>query len=274
MSKTFTLMRARQRDRRHLLRGAVAAAGAAMLAGCDRLSQQRGLRRHAEERAAPEPRRARSRRAAPGDGAGVQPADVAPTFRSNGTLSPGDADYVALRNGGFADYKLERRRPGREAGRVHARRAARDAGAHPDHAPRLRRGLELHRQVEGRAAEPHPRAGRAASRRRSSSSSAASTRWTGRRSTAATRATTRASTSTTRYHVQTILAYELNDKALPVSNGAPLRCRVERQLGYKQAKYVRAIELVDELRQDPRRQGRLLGRRRLRVVRRHLRPRA
>ena len=47
------------------------------------------------------------------------------------------------------------------------------------------------------------------------------------------------------HHVQTILAYELNDKALPVSNGAPLRCRVERQLGYKQAKYVRAIELVE-----------------------------
>ena len=38
MSKTYTLMRAKQRDRRHLLRGAVAAAGAAMLTGCDRLS--------------------------------------------------------------------------------------------------------------------------------------------------------------------------------------------------------------------------------------------
>src|SRR4029078_1696397 len=47
------------------------------------------------------------------------------------------------------------------------------------------------------------------------------------------------------HHVQTILAYELNDKPLPVSNGAPLRCRVERQLGYKQAKYIRAIELVE-----------------------------
>ena len=30
-------------------------------------------------------------------------------------------------------------------------------------------------------------------------------------------------------------------------NGAPIRCRVERQLGYKQAKYVRAIELVESL---------------------------
>ncbi|TPW26367.1 molybdopterin-binding protein [Pararhizobium mangrovi] len=45
-------------------------------------------------------------------------------------------------------------------------------------------------------------------------------------------------------HPQTILAYGLNDKTLPVSNGAPLRVRVERQLGYKMAKYIRSIELV------------------------------
>lgn len=46
------------------------------------------------------------------------------------------------------------------------------------------------------------------------------------------------------YHPQTILAYGLNGKALPVANGAPLRLRVERQLGYKMNKYIRAIELV------------------------------
>lgn len=46
-------------------------------------------------------------------------------------------------------------------------------------------------------------------------------------------------------HPQTILAHGLNDKALPVANGAPLRVRVERQLGYKMAKYIRSIELVD-----------------------------
>jgi DMSO/TMAO reductase YedYZ molybdopterin-dependent catalytic subunit len=45
-------------------------------------------------------------------------------------------------------------------------------------------------------------------------------------------------------HPQTILAYGLNGQTLPVSNGAPLRLRVERQLGYKMAKYIRAIELV------------------------------
>lgn len=47
------------------------------------------------------------------------------------------------------------------------------------------------------------------------------------------------------YHPQTILAYGLNDAALPVANGAPLRLRVERQLGYKMAKYVHTIELAD-----------------------------
>ena len=47
------------------------------------------------------------------------------------------------------------------------------------------------------------------------------------------------------YHAQTILAYELNDQPLPVGNGAPLRLRVERQLGYKQAKYIMRIELVE-----------------------------
>lgn len=44
------------------------------------------------------------------------------------------------------------------------------------------------------------------------------------------------------FHPQTILAHRLNGRALPVMNGAPLRLRVERQLGYKQAKYVMRIE--------------------------------
>lgn len=47
------------------------------------------------------------------------------------------------------------------------------------------------------------------------------------------------------YHPQTILAYGLNGKPLPVENGAPLRARVERQLGYKMPKYIHGIELVD-----------------------------
>ncbi len=49
------------------------------------------------------------------------------------------------------------------------------------------------------------------------------------------------------YHPQTILAYDLNGKPLDVPHGAPLRLRFERQLGYKQAKYVERIELVESL---------------------------
>jgi DMSO/TMAO reductase YedYZ molybdopterin-dependent catalytic subunit len=48
-------------------------------------------------------------------------------------------------------------------------------------------------------------------------------------------------------HAQTILAYEINDRVLPVEHGAPLRLRVERQLGYKMAKYVMRIELVSSV---------------------------
>ena len=44
-------------------------------------------------------------------------------------------------------------------------------------------------------------------------------------------------------HPQTILAYSMNGADLPVGHGAPLRLRVERQLGYKNTKYIRSIEL-------------------------------
>jgi DMSO/TMAO reductase YedYZ molybdopterin-dependent catalytic subunit len=47
------------------------------------------------------------------------------------------------------------------------------------------------------------------------------------------------------FHPQTILAYEMNDRALPIPHGAPLRLRVERQLGYKMAKYVMRVEAVE-----------------------------
>ena len=49
------------------------------------------------------------------------------------------------------------------------------------------------------------------------------------------------------FHPQTILAYGMNGDALPVAHGAPLRLRVERQIGYKNAKYVARIEAVDRL---------------------------
>lgn len=47
-------------------------------------------------------------------------------------------------------------------------------------------------------------------------------------------------------HPQTILAYEMNGKPLEVPYGAPLRVRVERQLGYKMTKYIKRIELMSD----------------------------
>jgi len=51
------------------------------------------------------------------------------------------------------------------------------------------------------------------------------------------------------FHPQTIVAHQLNGTPLPVKNGAPLRMRIERQLGYKHAKYLTGIEAVASL--DP-----------------------
>ena len=48
-------------------------------------------------------------------------------------------------------------------------------------------------------------------------------------------------------HPQTILAWGMNGQPLAVPHGAPIRVRIERQLGYKQAKFVMRVEAVDSL---------------------------
>lgn len=48
-------------------------------------------------------------------------------------------------------------------------------------------------------------------------------------------------------HPQTILAYGMNGADLPVRHGAPVRLRVERQLGWKSVKFVSRVQLVDRL---------------------------
>ncbi|AIT80013.1 MULTISPECIES: molybdopterin-dependent oxidoreductase [Novosphingobium] len=44
------------------------------------------------------------------------------------------------------------------------------------------------------------------------------------------------------FHPQTILAWQMNGRPLEQQHGAPLRLRVEKQLGYKHAKFVTRIE--------------------------------
>jgi DMSO/TMAO reductase YedYZ molybdopterin-dependent catalytic subunit len=242
--KTTTLMRARDRDRRHLLRGAVAAAGSALLTGCDRLSgndsfvevlkSAQYVSRAAQKVLAPRPALAQE----------FAQSDVAPVFRSNGTLDPQDADYQALRGAGFASYRLT-------VGGLVEKPA--DYTLDQLRALPARTQITRHDCVEGwscigkwkgvplklllEQVKPLPQAKFVLFRCFDSMDGPT------------------LDGSDSRYyesidlddanHAQTILAYDLNDRPLPVSNGAPLRCRVERQLGYKQAKYVRGIELIE-----------------------------
>ena len=244
MKQPFTLMASRRRDRRRLLRGALAAAATGALTGCDRLSNNASFvevlksAEHLSEAAHKlvAPRSAMAQE--------FEPKDVIQVFRSNGTLNPADADYQALRQGGFADYRLT------IGGLVE--RPAEYSLAQLRALP-ARTQITRHDCVEGwscigkwkgvplaallEQARPTAQARYVVFRCFDSMSGPS------------------LDGSDSRYyesidfddahHAQTILAYDLNDQALPVSNGAPLRLRVERQLGYKHAKYVRAIELVE-----------------------------
>ena len=48
-------------------------------------------------------------------------------------------------------------------------------------------------------------------------------------------------------HPLTLLAYEMNSKPLTEIHGAPLRLRVENQLGFKMVKWIQAIEFVESM---------------------------
>jgi len=48
------------------------------------------------------------------------------------------------------------------------------------------------------------------------------------------------------FHPQTILAYGMNGRNLPIPHGAPVRLRVETQIGYKSMKYLQRIVVTDE----------------------------
>jgi DMSO/TMAO reductase YedYZ molybdopterin-dependent catalytic subunit len=48
------------------------------------------------------------------------------------------------------------------------------------------------------------------------------------------------------FHPQTLLAYGMNGRDLPVPHGAPVRLRVETQLGYKSMKYLERIVVRED----------------------------
>ncbi len=225
-------------ERRRFLVRTLAAGSALVLTGCERLSRSRwfpDLLAQAE-RLTHAAQRLVVRRAALAQE--FTEADISPRFRSNGTAEPRSRAYQALADGGFADYRLEVR------GLVDKPLSLTLAEVR---ALPSRTQITRHDCVEGwsaigkwkgarlaallELARPRPEA-RYVVLRCADPMDARGTLYY------------ESIDLDDAYHEQTLLAYELNGAALPVANGAPLRLRVERQLGYKMAKYVMALELV------------------------------
>jgi DMSO/TMAO reductase YedYZ molybdopterin-dependent catalytic subunit len=229
----------RRLDRRRFLGGLAAGSASLLLGGCDRLSQSPSFTRVLD---VAEALTKAVQRAITGRGAMAaefSEAEISPAFRSNGTQNPEDADYQALARNGFADWRL-------------------DVGGLVERPMRLslaelrllpsRTQITRHDCVEGWSCIG---------------------KWKGARLSAlldqvGVRPEARyvmffcadpmdllgtkyyeSADLDDAYHEQTILAYEMNDRPLDIPYGAPLRLRNERQLGYKMAKYIMRIELVD-----------------------------
>ena len=225
-------------SRRGFLRGVVNSVCAALLTGCDALSRTQwfpqilGTGEHLN-RSAQGLITSRKSMAQEFD-----EADLSPEFRSNGTAYPDNPEYHALTQTHFADWTL------RVDGLVSR---PSDFSLERLRAMRSRTQITRHDCVEGWSAigkwtgvplgevlalvQPQPRA-------RYVVFYCADLMDDGGRY-------YESIDMEDAYHPQTMLAYALNDKPLPIANGAPLRVRIERQLGYKMAKYIMRIELVD-----------------------------
>ena len=168
-------------------------------------------------------------------------ADLSPFFRSNGTSMPESDEYQALAKNGFIDWRLE---VGGLVGRP-AQLSLAELRAMP-----RRTQITRHDCVEGWSAigkwtgvplsnvltlvKPQPTARYVVFHCADAMSGGLTPEYY-----------YESIDMDDAYHPQTILAYGLNGKDLPIPNGAPIRLRVERQLGYKHAKYITRIELVE-----------------------------
>ncbi len=246
------LPKPRLMGRRKFLGLSVAGLGATMLGGCDRLSDSPKFE---EFLSSAEGLTYRAQRLLGGSSSMARefsPADLSPDFKVNGTHAPDTPEYAALQAKGFDDWRL------RVDGLV-ARPL--DLSLADLHAMPQRAQITRHDCVEGwsaigkwqgpQLAEVLKRSGLLPSARFAVFHCADFYE--------------HASDGTGQYyesidlidafHPQTILAHSLNDKPLSVGHGAPLRLRVERQIGYKQAKYVMRIEMADRLDQLGRGKG-------------------
>ena len=226
--------------RRRFFARTLAGAGALALAGCERLSRSDWFPQilGAGEKASQAALQAVAGRKSMAQE--FTPADLSPSFRSNGTAEPDSDAYRALMAGSFSDYRLD------VVGLVEHPLSLSliELLAMPN-----RTQITRHDCVEGWSAIAKWKGAKLAALLEAAHPKPAA------RFVVFHCADPMAPDGTDpyyesidlddAYHPQTILAYEMNDAPLPVKNGAPLRLRVERQLGYKHAKYVMRIELVE-----------------------------
>jgi DMSO/TMAO reductase YedYZ molybdopterin-dependent catalytic subunit len=225
--------------RRRLIGSLAAGAGGLLLSGCNRINANPGVRsllQGAEGLTMRAQRIIADRNALARE---FDAADLSPVFRANGTRHPAGSEYEAHRLAGFADWRL-----------VIDGLVARPLSVSMAQILSMpqRTQITRHDCVEGWSAIGQ---------------------WTGvplhlllDQAGLSTNARYLVFHCADRYaqadyyesidlidafHPQTILAWGLNRQLLQVGNGAPLRLRVERQLGYKHAKYVRRIEAVASL---------------------------
>jgi len=229
-------------DRRRFLARAALASGAVLLAGCDRLSRTGWFPKILDvaESLNRAIRNATNSRIAMAQE--FSPDDLSPSFRSNGTADPGTPEYRRLAEGHFTDYRLE------VGGQVQAPLSLSldELRALPS-----RTQITRHDCVEGWSAigkwKGVPLAKLLEAAQPTTQARFAVFHCADPMEDDGTSLYYESVDMDDAWHPQTILAYELNDKPLPVENGAPLRLRVERQLGYKQAKYIWRIEAVASL---------------------------
>lgn len=226
-------------SRRRFLGRSVATVGAFALSGCDALSRTEWFPKllAAGEKLSRNTHHLLGRRAMAQE---FSEADLSPEFRSNGTAMPNNPAYQALASAGFADYRLTV--DGLVEKPTHLSLA--ELRALPS-----RTQITRHDCVEGWSAIGKWKGARLAALLDSVGVKPQA------RYVVFHCADPMEDDGTGFYyesidmldamHPQTLLAYELNDKPLPIKNGAPVRLRVERQLGYKHAKYVLRLELVE-----------------------------
>lgn len=231
-----------RRERRRVLRSGLALAAGGALAGCDALSHNDtavDVLRSAEH-LTQAVHRALGRRAMAQE---FSPAQIAPAFRANGTTMPRGPAYAALRANQFADWRL--RIDGLVARPLELSLA--QLRAMPQ-----RTQITRHDCVEGWSA-----IGQWKGVRLSHLLALAQLQPQARFVVFHCLDQMEENDGNSMYyesvdlddalHEQTILAWELNGQPVPVENGAPLRARIERQLGYKQPKYLHRLELVAAL---------------------------